>query len=277
MSKLRLAVLISGRGSNLQALIDACKDPAFPAEIAVVISNVPTAGGLERAANAGLPAMIVDHTYFKGDKKGFENSLAETINQFGVDLICLAGFMRILSESFLKKFKDRVINIHPSLLPKHKGLDTHLKALEAADTEHGCTVHVATKDMDAGEVILQRRVPVLPDDTAETLAARVLIEEHIAYPDAVRHIAEKRIVIRNGKVSGPAAPAAALPPAKPVKVTTPKQKAEKIMSHDHSHPVHATPESIARSHQMWNAFTKGSFYAGGAVVLVLVLLAVFVA
>jgi len=273
MSKLRLAVLISGRGSNLQALIDACRDPAFPAEIAVVISNVPTAGGLERAASAGIPAMIVDHTYFRGDKKGFENSLTETIEQFGVDLVCLAGFMRILSDNFLKKFKDRVINIHPSLLPKHKGLDTHLKALDAGDADHGCTVHVATRDMDSGDIVLQRKVRVLPDDTADTLAARVLAEEHIAYPDAVRHIAEKRIVIRNGKVTGPAAPTRARPDK--------ARKAEKTVSHDATHhaahPIHATPEAIARSHQMWNAFTKGSIYAGGAVVLVLVLLGVFVA
>jgi len=268
VSKLRLAVLISGRGSNLQALIDACQNPSFPAEVAVVISNDPTAGGLERAANAGIPAMIVDHTYFKNDKKGFESSLAETIEQFGIDLICLAGFMRILSHDFLKRFQDRVINIHPSLLPKHKGLDTHEKVLIAGDADHGCTVHVATKDMDAGDVILQRKIAVKPGETAQDLAARVLVEEHIAYPQAVRDIAEKKIIIQNGKVVDPKAN-----PAPTIKAS----KAEKKVSQSPSQPVHATPEAVTRSHNMWNAFTKGSFIAGGAVVLVLILLAIFVA
>lgn len=267
MSKLRLAVLISGRGSNLQALIDACKNPSFPAEIAVVISNDPSAGGLERAATAGIPAMIVDHNYFKSDKKGFEASLGDTITQYNADLVCLAGFMRILSDTFLKRFKDRVINIHPSLLPKYKGLDTHIRAIDAGDAEHGCSVHVVTKDMDAGDIILQRRIAINPGETPEQLAARVLIEEHIAYPQAVRHIAEKSILIKDGKVID----------TKASPVIAKAEKAEKKMSHNPANPPVATPEAIARSHQMWNAFTKGSIYAGGGVVLVLVLLAVFVA
>jgi len=266
MTKIRLAVLISGRGSNLQALIDACAKPGFPAEIAVVISNQPDALGLERAATAGIPAMIVDNAYFKGDKAGFEQSLTDTINQYNVDLICLAGFMRILSADFLARFKDKVINIHPSLLPAHKGLDTHASVLKAGDTAHGCSVHVVTPGMDEGDIILSRTVTVKKGDDEAALAARVLVEEHIAYPEAVRQIALKEITIRGGHV---------VRQGKTAKISQPETK----MSHHDTH--HAAPvadaEAIARSHQMWNAFTKGSTYAGGGVVLVLILLAVLVA
>ncbi len=191
VKSLRLAVLVSGRGSNLQALVEACANPAFPAEIAVVISNNPDAFALQRAMDAGLPAMIVDHTYFKGDKAGFEAALAATIDHHKADLVCLAGFMRLLSADFLARFPDRVINIHPSLLPAHQGLDTHQKVLAAQDKTHGCTVHIVSKDMDSGDIILQRSITVNADDTAETLASRVLTEEHIAYPEGVRMAALK--------------------------------------------------------------------------------------
>ena len=198
--KLKLAVLISGRGSNLQALIDACADPAYPAEIAVVIANTATAQGLARAASAGIPALICDHTYFKGNKPAFEEALAAAIEQYGAQLVCLAGFMRILGPVFLNRFKDKVINIHPSLLPKHKGLDTHARAIEAGDTEHGCSVHLVTPGMDEGPLIAQKRVPVLAGDTPDTLAARVLVEGHVLYPEVVKNNALRRINIQDGRI-----------------------------------------------------------------------------
>ncbi len=200
VSKLKLAVLISGRGSNLQALIDACADPAFPAEIAVVVSNNPDAAGLARAAEAGIPAMICDHRYFQGDKAAFEDSLATIIEQHGTELVCLAGFMRILGPTFLNRLRDRVINIHPSLLPAYKGLDTHERVLAAGESVHGCSVHVVTAGMDEGAVIAQKHVPVLSDDTADALAERVLAQEHLLYPAVVADIAIGALVIRQGRI-----------------------------------------------------------------------------
>jgi phosphoribosylglycinamide formyltransferase-1 len=267
LKKLRLAVLISGRGSNLQALIDACATPGFPAEIGVVVSNTPDAQGLARAASANVPAMIVDHTYFKGDKAAFEAALAAIIEQHSTDLICLAGFMRLLSADFLKKFKDKVINIHPSLLPRHKGMDTHAAALKAGDTVHGCSVHVVTAAMDDGPVIDFREVPVRKGDTAETLAARVLAEEHILYPDVVRKIATGDVTIRNGRIESKAAIRHHVEVIKESEIVAP-------MSHPSSTPV-ADPEAVKRAQDMWNAFTKASLIAGGAVALTLVLMAIF--
>jgi phosphoribosylglycinamide formyltransferase-1 len=197
--RMRLAVLISGRGSNMQALIEACAAPDYPAEIAAVIANRPEAAGLARAREAGIPAAVVDHTAFTG-KAAFEAALQAEIAASGANMICLAGFMRLLSAEFVEKWPDRILNIHPSLLPAYKGLDTHARALADGAAETGCTVHIVRPEMDAGPVILQRRVPVLPGDTAESLAARVLAQEHIAYPEAVRLIAEGRVRVHNERV-----------------------------------------------------------------------------
>jgi phosphoribosylglycinamide formyltransferase-1 len=197
--KTRLAVLISGRGSNLQALIDACARPDYPAEIALVLSNKPDAGGLARAKQAHIPVKVVDHRLYDG-KPAFEAAVLAEIAAARADLICLAGFMRLLSAGFIGQWPDRIINIHPSLLPAYKGLDTHERVLADGAAETGCTVHIVRPEMDAGPVILQRAVPVKPGDTAESLAARVLEQEHIAYPEAVRLIAEGRVAIRNEQV-----------------------------------------------------------------------------
>lgn len=194
MEKLRLAVLISGGGSNLQALIDACKSPSFPARIALVISNVPEAPGLERARKAMIPAVTVNHKDFDS-REAFEDALQSVLRQYPVDLVCLAGFTRILTEGFVNAWVGRIINTHPSLLPRHggpgmHGLHVHRAVLEAGDAESGASIHYVIPECDRGPVIVQRRVPVLPGDTPELLAARVIEQEHIAYPQAVRMIAE---------------------------------------------------------------------------------------
>ena len=186
--KIGLAVLISGRGSNLQSIIDACRIDGFPAEIKVVISNIPDAYGLVRAQNADIPTRIVSHKDYT-NKTDFEQKILGILDEFSVDLVCLAGFMRIISPVLITPWEGRIINIHPSLLPKHKGLHTHERAIEAGDTTSGCTIHYVTPGVDEGEIILQRSVPILPDDTPDTLAARVLEQEHIAYPDAIRRMA----------------------------------------------------------------------------------------
>lgn len=184
MPKKRLAVLVSGRGSNLQALIDACADPAFPAEIVVVGSNIQEAYGLERAKQAGIPTITVPHKNYS-DRQAFETALVTGLRDYQPDLVCLAGFMRILTPHFLSAFPNRVINIHPSLLPLYKGLDTHARAIANGDAFGGCSVHLVVPEMDAGPVIVQKKAPILSGDTPETLAARVLELEHGAYVEAV--------------------------------------------------------------------------------------------
>ncbi|MFN8830544.1 MAG: phosphoribosylglycinamide formyltransferase [Labrys sp. (in: a-proteobacteria)] len=184
----RVAVLISGRGSNMEALIRAAQEPDYPAEIALVIANRPDAGGLATARSAGIAAELVDHTQFPS-KAAFEAAIEALLMAHRIDLVALAGFMRILSEPFTRRWEGRLINIHPSLLPAFKGLHTHERALEAGVSEHGCTVHFVTAGMDEGPIIAQARVPVLPGDTAETLAARVLVEEHRLYPQALALVA----------------------------------------------------------------------------------------
>ncbi len=188
--KLRLAVLISGRGSNLQSIIDACRIDSFPAEIKVVISNIGDAYGLVRASENGIPARFVSHKDFT-TKAEFETEILSILQEFEIDLVCLAGFMRILSPTLITPWEGRIINIHPSLLPKHKGLHTHERALAEGDKEGGCTIHYVTPGMDEGDVILQKSVPIADGETPETLAAKVLIEEHIAYPEAIRIMAAK--------------------------------------------------------------------------------------
>lgn len=183
----------------MQALIDACADPGFPASISIVISNRPDAKGLSKAKDAGIRTHIVDHKAYP-DKQSFEKALLDTLNEYEIDLICLAGFMRLLSADFIARRADKIINIHPSLLPAYKGLNTHERVLEDGEKKTGCTVHLVIPEMDAGPILIQRAVDVMPDDTAQSLQARVLEQEHIAYPEAVRMIGEKRIRIVKGEV-----------------------------------------------------------------------------
>jgi phosphoribosylglycinamide formyltransferase-1 len=199
MKKLPIAVLISGRGSNMQALIDACARPDFPARIVSVIANRPEAQGLARAAAANIPAKVIDHKKFKS-RAEFEAALDKALRDSGAELVCLAGFMRILDPAFVTSWHDRLINIHPSLLPAFKGLHIHERALAAGVRFTGCTVHFVRPEMDDGPIIIQAAVPVLQDDTPDTLSARVLSMEHVIYPEAVRLIALGKIKIAGERV-----------------------------------------------------------------------------
>jgi phosphoribosylglycinamide formyltransferase-1 len=190
MRRIKTAVLISGNGSNLQALIDASQSPDYPAEIAVVISNIETAFGLTRAQNAGIPTVVIPHGNFE-NREAFDAMMDASLKTHGIELVVMAGFMRILSEWFVSEWAGKLINIHPSLLPKYKGLHTHARALEAGDVEHGATIHWVTPALDSGEIILQRAIPILADDTAESLKARVHALEHQLYPEAVRKVAQE--------------------------------------------------------------------------------------
>jgi phosphoribosylglycinamide formyltransferase-1 len=215
VARLKVGVLISGRGSNLQALIDAVADPAFPVEIALVLSNKADAFGLERARRAGIPAQVISHRDF-ADKAAFESAMDAALQAAGVELVCLAGFMRLLSADFVGRWHDRMINIHPSLLPSFKGLDTHARALTAGVRFTGCTVHFVRPAMDEGPILVQGVVPVLPDDDEHALAERVLTVEHRCYPLALRLIAEGRVRIENERViveGGVPDPVAVLNPA----------------------------------------------------------------
>lgn len=184
----RVALLISGGGSNMLALVrDMAGD--HPARPVLVLSNDPAAAGLAKAAAAGIPTEAVDHRPFGHDRAAFEAALLELLLAARPDILCLAGFMRILTPGFISRFGGRMLNIHPSLLPKYPGLHTHQRALDAGETEAGCTVHEVTEDLDAGPMLGQARVPILPDDTAKTLAARVLVQEHRLYPAVLRRFA----------------------------------------------------------------------------------------
>ncbi|SFP56584.1 phosphoribosylglycinamide formyltransferase [Tranquillimonas alkanivorans] len=185
----RVAILISGGGSNMLALVDSMTGD-HPARPVLVASNDPQAGGLRKAEARGIPTAAVDHRPFDTDRAAFEAALAECIDAAGPDIICLAGFMRILTPGFIDRYAGRMLNIHPSLLPKYRGLHTHARALEAGDTEAGCTVHEVTAELDDGPILGQARVPVRPDDTAGTLAARVLTMEHRLYPAVLRRFAQ---------------------------------------------------------------------------------------
>ena len=194
MARLRCAVLISGRGSNLDALIRACGDKDFPAEIALVISNRADAGGLEHAARAGIASAIIPHRDYPS-RETFEATLTKALEAAGTQLICLAGFMRLLTAGFVDHWRDRLINIHPSLLPAFPGLDTHARALAEGARFAGCTVHFVRAEMDHGPIIVQAAVPVLQGDDEHSLAARVLTAEHRAYPLALRLIGEGRVKV----------------------------------------------------------------------------------
>jgi phosphoribosylglycinamide formyltransferase-1 len=187
---IRVAVLISGHGSNLQALLDAATPALY--QVAAVISNKPDVYGLARAASAGVPTYVLSHEKFPS-RDAFDAELQRLIDSLHVDLIVLAGFMRILTADFARHYYGRLINIHPSLLPKFRGLNTHQRALDAGETEHGATVHFVVPELDAGPIIIQATVPILADDNAETLAARVLEQEHVIYPQAIRWFAEQRL------------------------------------------------------------------------------------
>lgn len=207
MARLRLGILISGSGTNLQALIDDCARTDAVAEIVTVMSNRADAAGLARAERADVPTRVVDHRAFES-RETFDAAVSAALETDHVDLICLAGFMRILGEAFVERWHNRLINIHPSLLPAFKGLDTHKRAIEAGVRVSGCTVHYVRPDVDVGPIIVQAAVPVHPDDTPDTLAARVLREEHRCYPLAVRLIATGRVAVEGeiAKISAARAP-----------------------------------------------------------------------
>jgi len=200
MTRLKLAILISGRGSNMEAILEAARDPAYPAQPVLVLSNRPDAKGLETAtaagiataaigletaAAAGIATAAIDHKTYGKDREAFERAMHEQLTEAGVEIIALAGFMRVLTPWFVNTWEGRMVNIHPSLLPKYKGLDTHQRALDAGDTEAGCTVHWVSPGVDDGEIIQQASLPILPGDTADSLAARLLSVEHQLYPEAL--------------------------------------------------------------------------------------------
>jgi phosphoribosylglycinamide formyltransferase-1 len=199
MTKLKLGVLVSGRGSNLQALIDACAEADYPAEIVLVISNRSDAKGLDRARAADIATRVIEHTAYD-DREGFDREIDAALRAAGAQLICLAGFMRILSTWFVGQWPDRIVNIHPSLLPAFKGTDSHAQVLAAGVKISGCTVHFVRPEMDAGPIIMQAAVPVLAGDDEDALAARVLTAEHQCYPRAVRLIAENRVTVEDRRV-----------------------------------------------------------------------------
>lgn len=195
MPRKRVAILISGRGSNMAALIAAATEPSYPATIALVVSNRADAAGLQRAAEAGIATLVIDHKQFGKDRAGFERALDERLSAARIDFVCLAGFMRLLTPWFVAKWEGRMINIHPALLPSFKGLDTHERALAAGVKLHGASVHFVTAETDSGPLIVQAAVPVRDADTPETLAARVLTAEHRIYPLALRWLAEGRLTV----------------------------------------------------------------------------------
>ncbi|MBZ4194998.1 MAG: phosphoribosylglycinamide formyltransferase [Candidatus Contendobacter sp.] len=196
---LRLVVLISGRGSNLQAILDQAISGELPAAVVAVISNQPGVYGLERARQVGVPALELDHRHF-ADRPSFEAALMNLIDSYQPDLVILAGFMRILTPGFTDYYQGRLLNIHPSLLPKFRGLHTHERAIAAGETEHGATLHFVTAELDGGPLIVQARVPVWPDDDPGALAARVLAQEHRLYPQAIRWLAEGRLKLNGEQV-----------------------------------------------------------------------------
>ena len=196
---MKLAVLVSGRGSNLQALIDACAADDFPAEIALVLSNKTDAYGLERARAANIPTVVLSHKNFE-NRESFDAAMSAKIEEAGAELVCLAGFMRLLSDGFVRQWRDRLINIHPSLLPAFKGLHVHERTIEEGARFSGCTVHFVRPAMDEGPIISQAVVAVHPTDTPDDLAARILKQEHIIYPRAVKYIAEGRVRVSAERV-----------------------------------------------------------------------------
>lgn len=201
MSRTKVGVLVSGRGSNLKALLEAARDPAYPAEIAVVLSNRADAGGLQVAADYGVEPLVVDHRPFGPDRAAHERAMDAALRERGVELVALAGYMRVLTPFFVGAWSGRMLNIHPSLLPAFPGLDTHKRALEAGVKIHGCTVHLVSEGVDEGPILGQAAVPVLPGDDVESLAARVLAAEHRLYPACLAALAGQTL----GPETAPAA------------------------------------------------------------------------
>jgi phosphoribosylglycinamide formyltransferase-1 len=209
MTRRRVAVLISGRGSNLAALLAAAADPAYPAAIALVLANRADAGGLAHAKAQGVPTAVVESRGFGRDRAGFEAAMEAEFARHGIELVALAGFMRVLTEGFVARWAGRMVNVHPSLLPAFPGLDTHARALAAGVRLHGCTVHLVSAGVDEGTILAQAAVPVLDDDTAASLAARVLAQEHRLYPAALAWLAAGRVRVEAGRaVVAGAVPAA---------------------------------------------------------------------
>ena len=203
--KPKVGILISGRGSNMASLIQAAAAPDFPAEIALVLSNDPGAGGLELAAAAGIATAAIDHRPYKRDRAAHEMAIAHRLDAAGVEIVCLAGYMRLLTPLLVGRYAGRMLNIHPSLLPAFPGLHTHARAIAAGARLHGCTVHLVTEAMDEGPILAQAAVPVLPGDDEDSLAARVLVQEHVIYPLALR-------AFIRGEAAHPQADAALLNP-----------------------------------------------------------------
>ena len=202
MARKRVAVLISGRGSNMTALINAARDAGYPAEIVLVMSNKAEAAGLDFARAMGIATAVIEHRTFGKDRAAFDAALQATLEAHKVEIVCLAGFMRLLTPELCEKWTGRMINIHPALLPSFKGLDTHQRAIDAGVRIHGCTTHFVTPGMDEGPIILQAAVPVLESDTEEDLALRVLQEEHRIYPLTLKLLATGALEIIGNKVSG---------------------------------------------------------------------------
>lgn len=219
----RTAVLISGRGSNMAALLAAAADPAYPAEIVLALSNRADAAGLEHARAQGIPTAAVESRPFGRDRDAFERALEAELHGHGVELVALAGFMRVLTEGFVARWHDRLVNIHPSLLPAFKGLDTHARALAAGVKLHGCTVHLVRPGVDDGPILAQAAVPVLADDTEASLAARVLEQEHLLYPAALAWLASGMVRVEGdvARIAAPA-PTGALANPLPVRAALPK-------------------------------------------------------
>jgi phosphoribosylglycinamide formyltransferase-1 len=201
VARKRTAVLISGRGSNMLSLAEAAQADDFPAEIALVLSNIPGAGGLERASALGIATVTVDHRAFNRDREAFERAMDDALRINQIELIALAGFMRIMTPWFVRRWEGRLINIHPSLLPLFKGIHTHRQALEAGVTEHGCSVHFVVPELDAGPVIAQAKIPVLPGDDEDSLSQRVLAQEHTLYPRALAEVASGRVSLVAGAIA----------------------------------------------------------------------------
>lgn len=228
MARTRTAILISGRGSNMAALLAAARDPAYPAEVALVLSNRADAAGLARAAEAGVPTAVVESRAFRGDRPGFEAAMEAVLAEHRIGLLALAGFMRVLTPGFVGRWDGRLVNIHPSLLPAFPGLETHERAIAAGVRLHGCTVHLVSAGVDEGPILAQAAVPVLPDDTPATLAARVLEQEHRIYPAALAWVAAGLVRVEGGRalVQAAAARGGVLvnPLPEPAALSTPGQR-----------------------------------------------------
>ena len=200
MTRKRVAILISGRGSNMMALVEAAAEPDFPAEIALVLSNRPDASGLKWASSRGIPIATVDHKTYGRDREAFERAMQAVLEENRIDIVCLAGFMRVLTPWFVAQWAGRMLNIHPAILPAYRGLHTHERALEDGVKIHGCTVHFVVPEMDAGPIIMQAAVQVEDSDDADALAARVLQQEHAIYPQALALVAGDKIMVSGNRV-----------------------------------------------------------------------------